>query len=77
MQVIRMKDEELRRYLRSMLGRVLKDAPNINFPPPIPVTGDPKGNWTLDLNGVEMFGYEDLVGVVIQEARQAIRLKTD
>ncbi len=72
-----MNAADLQRYLQTMLGRVLKDAPKIAFPPPIPTENDPAANWTMDLTNVEMYGYEDLVAVVVEESRAAINLKSD
>jgi hypothetical protein len=72
-----MNAADLQRYLQTMLGRVLKDAPQIAFPRPIPTEGDPMANWTMDLTSVEMYGYQDLVTVVVEESRAAITLKSD
>jgi hypothetical protein len=72
-----MNATDLQQHLQFMAGRALKNAPRIFFPPPTPVEGDPAGNWTIDLAGVDLFGYDDMIAVVIADARKAILLKID
>jgi hypothetical protein len=77
MQTLKMSGEEIRHYVANLITRHLRNVPDIALPLPTP-SGDPGGpNWHMDLAGVEMQGFDDLIRVVIEDARTAVFLMPD
>ena len=77
MQSIKMNAAELRQYLLTSIGKAMSLPKPLDLPLRVPVAGDPEGNWKVDLSKTDLYGYDDLIAVVIDAARSAIALKVD